>query len=284
MKVRKHMLESDIVDMTFSSCPKRGGPLKDPDTIIIHYTGGVSAHSSAKWLCEGPVQASAHIVIDRASGTIYQLVPFDTEAWHAGKSSYTFADGTKRSAFNSSSIGIELDNAGPLSRTGSGYQSRQGRNYPEEQVMSATHRNEKAERYWHTFSEVQLDVLDQVCLLLKEQYNIKHILGHDEIAPHRKIDPGPAFPMSGFRHHILYADRNQYEEEEPEKIVGRVTSPGLNIRSGPSGDEKTIADPLSKNDEVEILEKKDGWFRVRTQIEGWVWGEYIDEHSTERPG
>jgi N-acetylmuramoyl-L-alanine amidase len=284
MKVTNHVLDSDRIDRTYIDCPKRGGPLQKPDTIIIHYTGGVSARSATQWLCEGPVQASAHIVIDRESGTIYQLVPFDTEAWHAGRSSYTFPDGTKRSGFNSCSIGIELDNAGPLTKTGSGYQSWSGHTYPVEQTVLATHRNGSEERYWHTFSEIQMQVLEEVCLLLKTEYGITHILGHDEIAPTRKTDPGPAFPMDSFRHHILYSDRNQDEGDEPDELLGRVTSHRLNIRSGPSGEERTIADPLAKNDEVTILEKKSGWLRVRSEIEGWVWGKYIEERSPERPG
>jgi N-acetylmuramoyl-L-alanine amidase len=278
------MLESDCVDLTYSDCPKRSGAIEGPDTIIIHYTGGTSARSSADWLCRSGVQASAHIIIDRADGTIFQLVPFDTVAWHAGKSAYTFPDGTERVGFNRFSIGIELDNAGPLSKTGGGFQSWQGHVYPEDQTMAATHRNEKQERYWHTFSEPQMTVLEEVCLLLAAKYGITHILGHDEIAPKRKIDPGPAFPMESFRHHILYADRNQEEAEGEVETFGRVTAHRLNIRSGPSGDDPTIADPLSKNDEVEILETDGGWMRVRTAIEGWVWGAYVEERSAERPG
>ena len=55
--------------------------------IILHYTGGTSAMSSAKFLARSDVKASAHVVIGR-DGQVIQLVPFNIEAWHAGKSSY----------------------------------------------------------------------------------------------------------------------------------------------------------------------------------------------------
>ena len=55
--------------------------------IILHYTAGVSAQSSPRYLARPDVKASAHLVIGRL-GKIIQLVSFDVEAWHAGQSSY----------------------------------------------------------------------------------------------------------------------------------------------------------------------------------------------------
>ena len=81
------------------------------DTVIIHYTAGTSAKGSAAWLCNPQAGASAHLVIGR-EGEIYQLIPFTTKAWHAGVSQYQ-----GRKGFNNYSIGIELDNAGPLKRS-----------------------------------------------------------------------------------------------------------------------------------------------------------------------
>jgi hypothetical protein len=73
-----------------------------PDTVILHYTAGSSAASSAAWLTDLTVKASAHVVIGK-DGEIYQLVPFDTIAWHAGTSAYG-----GRTAFNNFSIGIVI--------------------------------------------------------------------------------------------------------------------------------------------------------------------------------
>jgi N-acetylmuramoyl-L-alanine amidase len=92
--------------------PKQGishQPIQGPDTIVIHYTAGSSAESAVNWLANPTSKVSAHIVIDR-SGKIYQIIPFNKVAWHAGKSEYG-----GRNGFNSFSIGIELC-AGTLSR------------------------------------------------------------------------------------------------------------------------------------------------------------------------
>src|SRR5690606_16389776 len=101
-----------------------------------HYTAGSDAKSSAKYLAQADVKASAHLVIGR-NGEIYQLVPFDTIAWHAGISSYQ-----GRSGYNNFSIGIELDNAGPLEKTGADYVSWFGKKYMESERVLKTHRNE----------------------------------------------------------------------------------------------------------------------------------------------
>jgi len=168
-----------------------------PDTIIIHYTAGASAASSAAWLADPKVKASAHVVIGK-EGEIYQLVPFDTIAWHAGPSAYA-----GRSGFNNFSIGIELDNPGFLAPYKDEFVSAFSTCYPAEDVIHAVHRNEKTPRYWHTFAGVQLEACYALCEALIEKYPIRKILGHEEISPGIKFDPGPAFPLDEFRRKLL---------------------------------------------------------------------------------
>ena len=171
-----------------------------PDTLIIHYTGGRDGVSSAQYLCKKGIQASAHVVIDR-SGKIFQLVPFNTQSWHAGKSSYGGRDG-----LNKYSIGIELDNAGLLVKVKNGYQSAFKGYYTENDVIKAAHRNQKdkkKEQYWHLYAEEQMKRCYELCENLIANYGITTILGHEEIAPDRKIDPGPAFPLDDFRNKLL---------------------------------------------------------------------------------
>lgn len=276
MTIENHTLSGDSVDDAFIDCPKHGGKLSGPSTLIIHYTGGASAYSSADWLCRSNVSASAHVIIDRVSGTIYQLVPFDTVAWHAGDSSFTFADGTTKSGFNAFSIGIELDNAGPLTKTSAGYQAGFGRVYSEAETLCATHKHHAEPRYWHTYSEVQIAVLRELARLLAATYPIRYVLGHDDVAPSRKIDPGPAFPMESFRTFVLESDRDGSGPDPRDAQTGRVTAHRLNIRSGPSAGEEKVANPLHRNQEVRVVERKDGWYRVRTEIEGWVYGSHVE--------
>ena len=169
-----------------------------PDTIIIHYTAGNSGESAANWLADASSKVSAHVVIDR-SGKIYQVIPFHKVAWHAGQSAYG-----GRTGFNDFSIGIELDNAGYLQRSGGDYVSTSGHRYTPDEVIEARHRQEAASRFWHTYTPEQLYACRDLCFALIEAYpDISQILGHDEIAPGRKQDPGPAFPMDDFRNYIL---------------------------------------------------------------------------------
>ena len=81
-------------------CVKNREKIVGPDMIILHYTAGASAAGSAFYLARPDVKASAHVVIGRR-GEVIQLVAFDTQAWHAGESSYE-----GRIGLNRYSIGI----------------------------------------------------------------------------------------------------------------------------------------------------------------------------------
>ncbi len=260
--------------------PNHGGPLQERDTVVIHYTSGGDAVSAVRWLCSPPAQASAHLVIGR-DAAIYQLVAFDTVAWHAGKSAYQLPDGTRREGYNSYSLGIELDNAGVLQRSGDRFLSWFGRSYAEEEVCRATHRNESAPQYWLRYTEAQVAVTEELCRLLMADCGIKYILGHEEIAPLRKRDPGPAFPLDKLRERIYNPRREEGPEDpaEPPR-TGLVTAPQLNIRSGPGSEEPPVAKPLDRGARVSILEEQGGWYRVRAEVEGWVSGRYVDVRPT----
>lgn len=195
MEIQDHKIKG----IEYIPSPNTSGKFKkgQPDTIIIHYTAGRDAASSIKTLITPYSKASAHLVIGR-DGKITQLVPFDTISWHAGKSSYEGREG-----YNSYSIGIEIDNAGVLTEVEGGYKSWFGKIYPKEQVLKATHRNETKPRFWHTYTEEQIKATEEICKTLIKTYNIKHILGHEEISVGRKSDPGPAFPLDELRNSLL---------------------------------------------------------------------------------
>ncbi len=269
MKIKNHQLEG----ITINDSPNRGGSL-NPDTVIIHYTAGPSARSAVNTLINPTSKASAHLVVD-IDGSITQLVPFNIIAWHAGKSRYN-----NRIGLNKYSIGIEIVNAGRLKKSGAAYASWFGRKYPAEEVAYAQHRNEDIATYWHQYTEEQIKVAGELCTLFVREYNILNILGHEEISPDRKVDPGPAFPLDKLRNRILKLDTRDEESDLEETEIpteGWVTASKLNIRSGPSGDRIKIANPLSRGKKVKILEKAGDWYRVSTSVEGWVSGQYIRE-------
>lgn len=197
MNIRNHFL--DDISITRVLSPNMGGVFQSglPDTIILHYTAGSTAQSAIRTLTNPANSVSSHLVVDR-DGSVTQLIPFNRIAWHAGKSSHG-----GRIGLNSFSVGIEMVNAGRLERRGNQFFAWFGKQYPEEEVIQATHRNEKTANYWHRYTGRQIETIFQLCSFLKEYYPIKYILGHEEIAPGRKIDPGPAFPLDQLRNKIL---------------------------------------------------------------------------------
>jgi len=131
--------------------------------VVVHYTSA-SLERSLALLTHGEV--SAHYLIgDDKNATIYKLVDESRRAWHAGESEWQ-----GRTWLNSSSIGIEIVNPGFID-TPDG-------------------------RLWYPYSEAQIQSL---IVLLKDitrrnAINPSNIIGHSDIAPLRKLDPGPLFP------------------------------------------------------------------------------------------
>lgn len=158
--------------------------------LVWHYTAGASALSSIDfWKTPAAAGASAHLVIDR-DGTIYQCRPFNTTCGHAGKSSWRDPKtGANYVGLNSCSIGIEIANGGDS------YPERFSKLPP----TKAKHRNGGSEREWETYTEAQLAAVEAVSIALVDRYNLDDAVGHEDIAPSRKTDPGPAFPMQKMR-------------------------------------------------------------------------------------
>lgn len=129
-----------------------------PDMIVLHYTGMDTACAALARLCDPAFDVSCHYVVD-ALGQVYQLVDDAQRAWHAGQGSWGAVTDV-----NSHSIGIELCNPGPLS------------NCP-------------------PFPAAQMSALSQLLGQLMHQHRIpaERVVGHSDIAPARKADPGPRF-------------------------------------------------------------------------------------------
>ena len=130
--------------------------------IVLHYTS-TDLPRSLELLSGRDV--SSHYLIGESPATIYRLVDEDRRAWHAGESEWN-----GRTWLNATSIGIELVNQGY-------YQTPAG-------------------RYWQPFSPQQIDTL---IVLLKDivqrhQLPLGSIIAHSDVAPQRKVDPGPLFP------------------------------------------------------------------------------------------
>tara|TARA_Y100000590_G_scaffold457210_1_gene609376 strand:+ start:3910 stop:4644 length:735 start_codon:yes stop_codon:yes gene_type:complete len=127
--------------------------------IVIHYTGMQSERESINRLCNPKSKVSSHFVIN-LNGKVYRLIEDNKIAWHAGESCWK-----KLKNLNKYSIGIELVNKGH-------------------------------EFGYTNYKKKQINSLVNVCKILIKKYKIKktNIVGHSDIAPQRKIDPGEKFP------------------------------------------------------------------------------------------
>ena len=278
MQIKNHFLFTDAnQQVPFQLTPNQSGPFEKNNLkfLVMHYTAGRSAESSIKWLSNPQSRASAHIVIGR-DGSVTQMVPFNKIAWHAGRSEWNGFTG-----LNKHSIGIELDNAGQLTPLGNRWLAWFGEIYDTEDVTVATHKNDRPgtpPAGWHLFPKIQIETALVVAQAIVDEYNLRDILGHDDIAPFRKVDPGPAFPLRSFRSRILGRADN-----EPTLYQTKV---GLNIRKGPGTQHETlIPGGLPKGTRLEILFFSNSWRFVDVidevngihDLQGWVHGNYIEE-------
>lgn len=198
MQIRNHLLLLDDGQPAhFVATPNMGKVIR-PLYLVIHYTAGTSASGAVNWFKNPQSQASAHFVIDR-DGTVTQMVPTNRRAWHAGVSQWG-----ELSDLNSFSVGIELVNAGKLMQRADGqWLSWSKAVIAEGEVTVATHQNESSAAGWHEYTAPQVEAVIGVGSAVAARCGIVDVLGHDDIAPRRKVDPGPLFPMASVRSRIL---------------------------------------------------------------------------------
>ncbi len=160
--------------------------------LIEHFTAGASAMSSINWWRNPAAKgASAHVVIDR-DGTVYQCRPFNRTAGHAGPSTWVDPNtGVRYTNLNRCSIGIELANGG----------DSYPRKFSSLEPVRARHKNGGPTTEWERYTEAQIEACKAVSKALVDRYNLDDLIGHEDIAPSRKDDPGPAFPMADVRDH-----------------------------------------------------------------------------------
>lgn len=175
-----------------------GRPMPVRRCAVIHYTEGGAGRTSIGWWQQAQnrrLDLGAHLLIER-DGTVIQCRAFNRTISHAGTSRWQ-DPGTRHlyRGLNACSIGIELANTGSACDTIKGEEQLRG--YAG--TVIATHRNGGPKKKWEAFGEEQILSLIAVCQALVERYHLDDITGHDCIAPERKVDPGPAFPMARVR-------------------------------------------------------------------------------------
>ncbi len=157
-------MQKNVEKMTVDYSPNFDPKKRDKKKInylIFHYTGMKNDKLAIKKLTSSNSNVSCHYYITK-SGRLIKMVPELYIAWHAGKSSWQ-----NKKSLNHSSIGIEISNPGH-------------------------------DHGYKKYSKRQINCLLKLSKLLIKKYKIKknNILGHSDIAPLRKLDPGEKFPWN----------------------------------------------------------------------------------------
>ncbi len=158
-----------------------------PSMIILHYTGMETAKAALEKMCDPESEVSAHYMIDE-DGSILQLVEDEHRAWHAG-----VAHWAGETDINSHSIGIEIVNPGHEF----GYPGSESDHLGNEFSYSGNGIvNPGHEFSYQPFPERQIEQVSALCKIKIEEWGISPacILGHSDVAPGRKADPGELFP------------------------------------------------------------------------------------------
>lgn len=150
----------NIIDAPSPNFDERG---RDVDMIVLHYTGMKTGAAALQRMRDENAKVSAHYMVDEG-GEIYRLVAEEKRAWHAGVALWK-----GESDINARSVGIEIVNPGH-------------------------------EFGYRNFMDAQIDAVISLVRDIRERHNVEPamVVGHADVAPRRKEDPGEKFPWARF--------------------------------------------------------------------------------------
>lgn len=148
-----------MLELIEAPSPNFNGRTAPPDMLVLHYTGMQTGEAALARLRDPAAEVSAHYVVEE-DGRVFHLVPEARRAWHAGRAFWAGA-----TDINAASIGIEIVNPGH-------------------------------EFGYRAFPEAQIDAVIALIADVRSRWTIPdgRILGHSDVAPTRKEDPGELFP------------------------------------------------------------------------------------------
>jgi len=185
--------------------PSPNHDARPPDTpvdmLVLHYTGMETAEAALARLCDRAAKVSAHYLIDE-DGAVVRLVGEDRRAWHAGVASWR-----GHTDINARSIGIELVNPGH-------------------------------EFGYRPFPEAQTAALIELARDLVARHAIppRNVVGHSDVAPSRKMDPGELFdwPRLAAAGIGLWPDESDHCDRDPEAVRVLLTEVGYDVSDFPA--------------------------------------------------
>ena len=164
------------------------------DLLLLHYTGMSTGEEAIGRLTDAAAKVSSHYVVEE-DGRVFALVPEEKRAWHAGASYWA-----GETDINGCSIGIEIVNAGH-------------------------------EFGYRAFPDVQIAALEELCQEILSRHPIppSRVLGHSDVAPERKEDPGELFPWArlaakgiGIWHHRRVVAPSHMKEGDISHLLERL--------------------------------------------------------------
>ena len=169
--------------------PNFDARVRPPDMVVLHYTGMPTGEAALARMCDPDAKVSAHYMVEE-DGRIFSLVPEERRAWHAGKSFWR-----GETDINAVSVGIELVNPGH-------------------------------EFGYRAFPDAQVAALIDLIADVRSRWTIPdaRILGHADVAPARKEDPGERFPWK----RLASEGHGLWFDPAPERIaaLGDPLTPG----------------------------------------------------------
>ena len=189
--------------------------------IILHFTANATLAACVRWFQSPSSKVSAHYVIGR-DGQVVQMVQEHEKAWHAGMASL---DGDPY--VNSMSIGIELVNWGELRHEDEQYycwpddfkRPYDVAKYGAPREFFKTVDDKRVPTYWAPYTSEQEEALVDLCREIMERHpeiTPERIVGHEDVAPGRKNDPGPALGIEKLRARLSALPNELYAEPDED--------------------------------------------------------------------
>lgn len=174
--------------------PRRG---KTIDMLVLHYTGMRTGAEALDRLTSADAKVSSHYLVEE-DGSVFSLVPESERAWHAGASSWR-----GETDVNSRSVGVEIVNPGH-------------------------------EFGYRHFPEAQVTAVIRLCLGILARHPIppRNVVGHSDVAPTRKQDPGELFPwerLKGYGIGLWPFDGTERSDLEPETVLALLSGFGYDV-------------------------------------------------------
>jgi N-acetylmuramoyl-L-alanine amidase len=221
IEIRNHRVHVDGKPVPFRQTPNTPRRTIAVEGIVLHDTAGhLKGTDSVDWLCNPAAKASANVVVMR-DGSIVQLAPLNMVTWHAGVSNYK-----GRTNCNAFTTGIEIVNPGRMVRYQSGYSNNTAEPHKGVKVsgdldVKRVKTKEHGDGYWLAYTDAQIETVTELCRAIVAEYGSHFIAAHYEIAPRRKVDVNPRFPLEELRRNVFNARAASFaSDQRPQNEVG----------------------------------------------------------------